>query len=569
VLTVTIGTAMLPLAQETFTIVPAVTRVTGTLAAVPKQARQGEPVALNLAVTNIGFGALTGLPLTVTVTNNANQQVVAQFADSANIALSGTYRKVFTWPATGAVGTSYTAELAGTINRIARILAQDSLNIMAPQVQLDVALAGLKQSRVLVSCKPDDDHGESDDGKFHNKGSEDSDGDSHGHENTQCSARRKLFLDSYLTGLGITHFIATSEMEFKRAFRSGQYNAYWISGGREELHDNLDKELREAIFRGDALILDGVHDDSERDLDSVTGVKIRGKLNPNNQSINVVGPIFAPGTLATVGRPLEVDLITGEAQATFPASANSPAIVTNQYGQGRVVLFAYDLLGTLIARPSAAQTDLVQANLAWVAPEPAAVSAARSYTVLRARIGNVGSLAELRATFTPPAGGTVLGTAPAAQPDASGRPVWSFTLDSGATKNLDIGLRLSAASANNTASIAIDSIRNGVAAPYGSFGVTLSVESADIVAPRLGVELAALNLANSDKSDRDHAIAGVLAAQSSLAAGAYEQAIGRLINVAGRLLKITSGDVSAQRVEVDRLLQEAQMRWYLAQPRSR
>jgi hypothetical protein len=548
-----------------------VTRVTGALAAVPKQARQGEPVALNLAVTNTGFGAIAGLPLAVTVTNTATQQVVAQFADSTNIALSGTYQKVFSWPATGAVGTSYAAVLVATVNGIARILAQDGLSIIAPQIQLDVALAGLKQSRVLalVSCKLDDDHGESDDGKSHDKGGEDNDGDNHGYEDTQCSAQRKRFLDSYLTGLGITHLIATSEMEFKRAFRSGQYNAYWISGGREELHDDLDAELREAVFRGDALILEGVHDDSERELDSVTGVKIRGKLNPRNQSINVVGPIFAAGTLATVGRPLKVDLITGKVQATFAASANSPAIVTNQYGLGRVVLFAYDLLGTLIARPSAAQTDLVQTNLAWVAPEPAAVSAARSYTVLRARITNVGSLAELKATFTPPAGGTVLGTAPAALADASGRPVWGFTLDSGATKNLDIGLRLSAASANNTASIAIDSIRNGVAAPYGSVDATLGVESADTVAPRLGAELAALNLANRDKSDRDHAIAGVLAAQSSIAAGAYEQAIGQLIDVAERLLKITSANVSAQRVEVDRLLQEAQIRWYLAKPQNR
>ena len=568
VLTVTIGTAMLSLAQEPFTIVPAVTRVTGTLAAVPKQARQGESVVLNLAVTNAGFGAIAGLPLTVTVANNATQQVAAQFADSANIALSGTYQKVFSWPPTGAVGTSYTAALAATVNGIARILAQDGFGIIAPQVQLDVAVTKLKQARVLalVPCKPDDDRGESDDGKSHDQGGEDGDGNDHGQGNTQCSAQRKLFLDSYLTALGITHLIAASEMEFKRAFRSGQYNAYWISGGRKELHDDLDDELREAIFRGDALVLEGVHDDSEHELDSVTGVKIHGKLNPSNQSINVVGPILAVGTLATVGRPLKVDLITGQAQATFAASANGPAIVTNQYGLGRVVLFAYDLLGTLMARPSAAQTDLVQASLAWLTPEPAAVSAARSYTVLRARITNVGSLAELKATFTPPAGGTVLGTAPPALPDASGRPVWTFTLDSGATKNLDIGLRLSAASANNTASIAIDSIRNGVAAPYGSFDATLGVESADTVAPRLGTELAAPNLANSDKSDRDHAITSVLAAQRSLAAGAYEEAIGRLIDVAERLLKITSANVSAQRVEVDRLLQEAQVRWFIAQP---
>ena len=62
------------------------------------------------------------------------------------------------------------------------------------------------------------------------------------------------------------------------------------------------------------------------------------------------------------------------------------------------------------------------------------------------------------------------------------------------------------------------------------------------------------------------AASGVLAAQSSIAAGAYEQAIAQLIDVAERLLKITSANVSAQRVEVDRLLQEAQVRWFIAQP---
>jgi len=54
--------------------------------------------------------------------------------------------------------------------------------------------------------------------------------------------------------------------------------------------------------------------------------------------------------------------------------------------------------------------------------------------------------------------------------------------------------------------------------------------------------------------------------QASIDAGAYEQAIGQLLTAAERLIKIASADVSAQRVEAARLLQEAQARWYLAQP---
>jgi hypothetical protein len=51
-----------------------------------------------------------------------------------------------------------------------------------------------------------------------------------------------------------------------------------------------------------------------------------------------------------------------------------------------------------------------------------------------------------------------------------------------------------------------------------------------------------------------------------MTSGAFEQAIGQLIDAGERLLKITSVDVSAQRVEVDRLLQEAEVRWFIAQP---
>ncbi|MDP2786122.1 MAG: hypothetical protein Q8O38_16250, partial [Sulfurimicrobium sp.] len=64
-----------------------------------------------------------------------------------------------------------------------------------------------------------------------------------------------------LTSLGITHWISTTQVDFKQAFRSGKYNVYWISGGAEKLKDKLAEEIREAVNRGDGLLLDGVHDE--------------------------------------------------------------------------------------------------------------------------------------------------------------------------------------------------------------------------------------------------------------------------------------------------------------------
>ena len=556
VLTATVGTATLTLAQEAFVIAPPVTRVTGTLAALPKQVPQGNPVTLNLAVTNVGFGVIAGLPLSVTIVNTATQQVAAQFTDSANIALSGTYQRAFSWPATGAVGTGYTATLRATVGGVAKTLAQDSFSIIAPPVQLDVALTALKQARILVllSCKYGDD---------------DFDGD---HDSEQgdpakqaCVTQKSAFLASYLTGLGVNYRITTTDDDFTRALRSGQFNTYWITGGGLKLDNALTEEVREAVFRGDALILDAVHDERNHGLDAVAGTNVHGKLGVTGPTISVNGPIFATGTLGSFGRPLQLDLATGVAQAVFAASPDRPAIVTNQYGLGRGILFAYNLVATLMTQPSSTQNDLVSAAIGWVAPAPAAVSEARSYTVLRARVTNLGLPAELKATFTPPAGATVLGTAPGVDVPPSDRPVWTFRLDSGATKNLDIALRLPAVTGSFSASLSVD-LSTGLPSPFTSF-VTLAVESADTVAPRVAAELAALNItASSDKSDRDHAVSSIRAAQASMTSGAYEQAIGQLIDAAEHLLKITSADVSAQRVEVDRLLQEAEARWFIAQP---
>jgi hypothetical protein len=419
-----------------------------------------------------------------------------------------------------------------------------------------VTLTSLKQARVLVllSCKYGDNDSEGD-----------HDAEQGDPAKQACVTQKSAFLASYLTGLGITNLVTTTEYDFTRAFRSGQYNTYWITGGGMKLDKDLTEEVREAVFRGDALILDAVHDERNHGLDTVAGTDVHGKLGAANQTISVNGPLFAPGTLASSGRPLQLDLTTGAAQAVFAASPYRPAIVTNQYGLGRGILFAYNLVSTLMTQPSSALNDLVSAAIGWVAPAPAAVSEARTYTVLRARITNVGIAADLKATFTPPAGATVLGTAPAATSDASGRPVWTFMLESGATKNLDIGLRLPANTGSFTANISIDSARGDLATPFSTFA-TLTVESADTVAPRVAGALSALSVSSSDKSDRDHAVSSIRAAQASLASGQSEKAIDQLIDASERLLKITSADITPYRVEVDRLLQEAEARWFIAQP---
>jgi hypothetical protein len=296
------------------------------------------------------------------------------------------------------------------------------------------------------------------------------------------------------------------------------------------------------------------------------GVIYRGKLSPTDQPVSIAGSLFAPGTLGSIGRALNVELAGGEAQAQFAAAGSAPAIVSRSYGLGRGLLFAYDLVGTLMTQPSGAQDALVSAGLGWLTPHIPATASGLEYAVLRARIENLGQAVALRVTLTPPEGSTVLSTAPGAAADASGRPVWSVSLAVGETKELLAGVRMPAASGSYAASIAVESVRNGIAHPYGTFGTSITVEDFTTVAERTISALMAVPVGSADKADRNHAVSSIQSAQSRLGAGQYEQAIADLVGAAERLLKIKSADVTPYRVDVGRLLKEAAARWAAAQP---
>ena len=517
--------------------------LTGTLVAAPRQVPLGDAAVLSLTARNQGNGALLGLPLTLRIVEPQAERVLAEFPETVDLAAGASRFAARSFAPPGPIGTTYVGVLSALVGTTTLTLAQDSFTVIAPPVQLDVTLSNLKKARVLVllSCSPPD-------------------GD------VACE-QREGFLAAYLTSLGITHRITNTEADFRLAFRSGLYNTYWESGGRLKIANTLADEVREAVFRGDALIRDGVHDERNHQLDDAIGATPRGKLTPADQALTLSGTIFAAGTLPSVGQPLKLDLVTAVTQAVFPASQGRPAIVSNEYGLGNGVLFAYDLVGTAMAHPSGALNEAVLAGLGWVAPTPASPAGARSHAVVRSHIANVGITADLKATLTPPAGSSVLSTAPAATADSSGRPVWTFTLDSGATRDLEAGLRLPEADGSYTANLAIDSIRNGITTPYGSFDLTLSVETAEVITTRVVADLSALtNLAPSDRNDRDIAVSSIQAARSALAAGDYDGAIAQLLTATERLLKITSASVVPQRVDTARILQEAQIRWAQTQP---
>jgi len=546
VLSAVVGGRTLTLAQDTFSVVPAVVRLTGAVTVAPKEVVAGDAVVVNQQVTNVGFRAVTGLPIALRIVDAATNEVVAQFLDTVTLDPQQTSQKIFTWTAVGAVGTHYTAVLTATVDGAARTLGQDTFTVIAPPVNLAVTLASHAQARVLVllSCRPDEVH-----------------------EDPDCVVQRRAFLNAYLTSLGVMHVITISDTEFQTAFRSGVYNTYWISGGREKLAAALAEEVREAVHRGDALLLDGVHDERNAILDPVIGADVAGKLSPVNETVDLTGTVFAPGPIATVGRPLRLGLTTGQAQAGYPASAGRPAIVTNQYGQGRGLLFGFDLVGTLMADAASTRlADVSQAAIGWLTPAAGDSVVPGDYVVVRTRVENVGQAVDLRVTVDLPVGAAYFASTPVATVAADGRPVWTVSLASGQAIDLDAAIRAPMASGTATVNVTIDAVRNGVTRPYNTYALSLVVHGAAAIGPEVVSGLQALAVAQAEQAHRDIAIGHIQTAQTRLGAQQYGEAIAELLESVKWLLKISSADVSPYRLAVDRLLDEAAYRWYLGQP---
>jgi len=95
-----------------------------------------------------------------------------------------------------------------------------------------------------------------------------------------CVTQKSAFLASYLIA-----WASTTHHDHGRRFQrapsaAGQYNTYWIHGRwREARQTDLTRKYARPWFRGDALILDDVHDERKPRPRHRLGTKVHGKLS--------------------------------------------------------------------------------------------------------------------------------------------------------------------------------------------------------------------------------------------------------------------------------------------------
>jgi hypothetical protein len=553
----------------------------GTISASPKEVAIGESVALGFSVSNSGNSTLTHVPLQVRVVDPVTGALVAQFAYTQTLSIGAHYASAANWMAAGTLGNQYIAVLSAVIGGGAVTLAQDSFTLKGnapPKLDIVQTLPGNARVLVLVSCKYHDegDHGQDDDERACSKPEEEHDEDED-HSKT-CNAERANTIKQALTSLGVSHTVVNNTSEFKRLFRSGVYNTYWISGKQYKLHDELASEIREAVFAGDSLILDGVHDERNKVLDTVAGITYRGKLDDKALVVNTSGSLFAPQQLGIVGNGLKLLANGGQVVASFAGPgkyAKGPAVLTHSYGLGRSIMFGFDLVTSL--RAQALWQPVLGTGLHYVLPaQTTSTSSISTLTPgallpIKTSVTNQGPATGVQVSISLPSGSVAAGSSPTAVLGAADNSAaWAFNLALDQSQDLFLTLRTPALAGDFAVITSVSTVNTSTSSvkPYGqpltlSFKVTAAAQTAlDVRAALLALPLTS----NKDQKLRTYLLADLSKAMTSFnlnTAKGYEEAIEQLVKLIDDLAGLTTVNTQAVHLGLDRILKEAQWRWSL------
>lgn len=527
--------------------------LTGALVATPAVVNSGATVGLRFSVTNDGNAPVSGLPLTVSIVDVAEERVLASHPYVASLAVGGQYPGSVDWVAESSPSGRYVALLNVTVGGTTRVLAQQALTVLT----LDIAQQPGGRNRVLglVSCAEEATSTTSTAG------------------NAACVTARSATMAQALQAAGVNYAIATSSADFKRGLRSGLYNTYWISGKQDKLEGQLASEVREAVFGGDGVLVDGEHDQRNGALDAMAGVRWKGKLGQVDLAAELAGPVFASARLGTSGRSDRLELAGGTLQGVLAASgphAGAPAIVSNQFGAGRAVQYAFDLPSSL--RGEGGWQDVIATSLLHVLPPVASQLAPGAVFAAGVSVTNAGPATDIAVTTTLPPGAGFLSALPEARYDAArGTLDWSANLAPTQAWTAGMTLRAPLEAGAFSLGTVVSTIDpgTGAAMPYGApLQWQLTVVGAAQNASTARAALQALApLSTPDRHLRDRLVADVdramLAMRANTADG-YDTTIAQLIGVIDRLDGLAGVNTRPVRDSLNKIVREAQWRWSLA-----
>ncbi len=530
-------------------------QISGTIDATPGSVGINTPVQLSAQVRNLGNLAATDLPVRMEVRRLDTQTVLDAWNETATIAPGGTHLIARQWQSQAA--GQFQAVVLAQFGGAWQTLSTAGITVEGAAVDVDMQIGIQRDARllVLVSCAP----GEGASGSSSTSPGNDSD-PGRAQAPTACELSRKTFLEQYLSQLAIEHKVVTADEDFMRELRCGRYNTYWLSGGSEKLAVADAKELRETIYRGEGLIIDGSHDQRTSFIDEMSGYNFRGHLPQPNLVLRGTGTLLPVADVATYGRALRLEASTGQVEASF-VSTSTPAVISNVFGQGHALSYAFDLVEVL-QRDSAqpASSRLFDNGLVFAAPTVVnADFATGAYVPVTTTLENRAQAVDLRLRSSVAAPASVAGAAPTPSVLDTQSAAWDFNLGASQLRSFDLGVRMPSTPTSGIGVLSELSKRNGaLLEPLSNVSQALVIRDASATSTQLIAELNGANLAGGERAARDRAVRDIADALQAQAAQQPLAAIAKWVDAAEEMVRITSVPVASWRLANARLLEITQ-----------
>ncbi len=536
-------------------------------------------------LTNGGGIALNNLEVHHAFVNLDTQLLISDKVVTVSLAAGAQNSDTRSLTTAGLLPGHYACVLQVRLGGTLTTLAHAAFTLTAPPVSVQAELRLGTKARLLVLLDGPKGSGSS------------ADQDPHGPAGAPLLSAQRAFLAKLLTDAGWSYTITENEKDFTREFHSGGYNLYALSAEQEKLNETTQKELREAVFRGEGLLVAGPHDNRHNKLNDALGVKLIGSV------AQAVGTDLLQGSLDLSGafdlipkdKALRLKRLTAQAEARYRLGAKasitgvrssddeedceelesssarslrSPgsdeceghpenfldAITANTYGRGQALLAGFDGLATATRDGSASLTAKV-ILAALEAASPKTLSSGLAAVVpVELVLTNRGIATPVKATLPlPPAVEAVdRGTAQLLAPATL---QWSLALAVGETKVLKFWLRLPPAAATVSLTAAVDA---------GSFHADTVALAFSVAEPQTLAQLQAriealVAAAHPDTKALKQASQDL---KQAITQAKLDKAIQEVLKATDALLGLTRPEIVSIRVGVDEWLRWAGQRAY-------
>ena len=377
--------------------------ISASVAVSAKQISTSDSITCNAEYTNHSNDDISSVALKNVLYSVATGSVLSTETVSVDITANANHTQVFNPDTTTLEEGSYLCMVGAGNNE--KLLATAGFVVInnAPAIDLVTEISPQGKGRILILL---DDPIKS------------YDLDPHGPIGFPLLTEQKQYLETLLTNDGWSYTIVSNQNDFITALYKGGYTDYALFNEHNYLLPHVQNVLREAVYSGAGLLVAGGANQVNHMLGLPLGVKFTGQDNHDNilnfveSPLNLLGE-FSLGLYEHVknvrveGASIAASYIDTQPPLPFcfiHDDGNKAALLTYEYGNGRSVYAAFDLLGQASSFGYVNQLEAVLNNaLAYIDPAQKLQKPGKMVPI-NISLSNLGADTNSRVLITLPAG---------------------------------------------------------------------------------------------------------------------------------------------------------------------